>query len=79
MSADIVWTAEKIRALGARVNGVTAVRIVYGVGETKAREMLRAGEVGFKVIKVPGAQRARYVVPVSAILRALDIADDQAA
>lgn len=74
-----LWTADEIRALGARVDGVTACQIVYGVGRTKAYEMLRAGEVDFKVIKVPGAQRARYVVPVSAILRTLDIAEDQAA
>jgi hypothetical protein len=70
-----VWTEQQIRALGARTDGVTACRIVYGVGRTKAYELLRSGQVDFKIIKVPGSNR--YVVPVSAILRLLsDSAND---
>jgi hypothetical protein len=79
MSARI-WTADEIRALGVRADGVTAVQLVFGCGRTRAYELLRSGEdLGFKVIKVPGARRARYVVPVSEILRVLDIAENQAA
>lgn len=64
-----IWTAESIRALGARTDGVTACSIVYGVGRTKAYELLRSGAVDFKIIRVPGTNR--YVVPVSSILRVL--------
>jgi hypothetical protein len=71
MSA-VVWTAEQIRRLGVRVDGVTAMRIAYGVGRTKAYELLRSGEAGLKVIRVPGA-RNQYVVPVSELLRVLGL------
>ena len=71
-AAPAVWTADQIRSLGVRVDGVTACRIVYGVGRTKSYELLRSGQVDFKLIKVPGSNR--YVVPVSSILRLL--ADD---
>lgn len=70
MSAN--WTEAQIRALGARTDGVTACKIVYGVGETKARRLLRSGEVGFDVIRVPGA-RQKYVVPVVSLLRLLGL------
>lgn len=70
MSAlKVRWTTEAIRALGARTDGVTACSIVYGVGRTKAYELLRSGAVDFKVIRVPGTNR--FVVPVNSILQAL--------
>lgn len=65
-----IWTAEEVRALGVRVDGVTACQIVYGVGRSKSYELLRSGAVDFKVIVVPGSRR--YVVPVSSILRILE-------
>ena len=68
MSAK-TWTAAEIRALGARIPGPLAMEILYGVGRTKAHQILRSGEAGVKVIRVPGTNRT--VVPTSAILRAL--------
>jgi hypothetical protein len=65
-----VWTDAEIRALGVRTDGVTACEIVYGVGRTKAYELLRSGNVDFKVIQVPGTRR--FVVPTSQILALLD-------
>lgn len=69
MSARKVWTEADIRALGVRCDGVTAVRIVYGVGRTRAYEILRAGDVDFRVIRVPGSNR--YVVPTADVIRLL--------
>ncbi|MEY9909777.1 hypothetical protein ABIA35_006020 [Catenulispora sp. MAP12-49] len=69
MSARKVWTEADIRALGVRTDGVTAVQLVYGVGRTRAYEILRSGVTDFRVIKVPGSNR--YVVPTSEILRLL--------
>lgn len=67
------WTTGEIRALGVRTDGVTACKIVYGVGRTKAYELLRSGQADFKVIKVPGTKTNRYVVPVSELLRVLSL------
>lgn len=68
--SSAVWTIDAVRALGARTDGVTACKIVYGVGRTKAYQLLASGQVDFKLIRVPGA-KAQYVVPVSSILRLL--------
>jgi len=77
-SAGGVWTEADIHALGVRTDGMTACRIVYGVGRTRAYEILRSGEADFRVIKVPGSNR--YVVPTSEILRLLfSAAADEAA
>lgn len=73
-ASDVVWTAEQIRGLGVRVDGVTAMRILWGVGRTKAYELLRSGDAGVKVIRIPGV-RNQYVVPVSELLRALGLDD----
>lgn len=69
MTAKKVWTAAQIHALGVRTDGVTACSIVYGVGRTRAYELLRSGDVDFRVIRVPGSNR--FVVPTSEILRLL--------
>lgn len=66
-----VWTEAEIRALGVRVDGVTACRIAYSVGRSKAYSLLKSGEVDFKVIRVPGTNR--YVVPVSELIRLLGL------
>lgn len=69
-----VWTLEAIRALGVRTDGVTACKIAYGVGRTKAYELLRSPEdIGFTVIQVPGTKRNRYVVPVNELVRLLGL------
>jgi hypothetical protein len=67
-----VWTREQIEQLGVRTDGVTAMEILYGVGRTKAYELLRSGDAGVRVIRVPGAKTNRYVVSTAAILRALE-------
>jgi len=73
MSRPTAPTAAEIRALGVRVDGVTAMRLAYGVGRTKAYELLRSGEVGLKVIRIPGTNR--YVVPTSELIRLLCLED----
>lgn len=64
-----IWTAEKVRALGVRTDGVTACEIRYGVGATRAYELLAAGAVDFPVVRVG----RRYVVPVLPLLELLGI------
>jgi len=66
------WTADEIRALGVRVDGVTACEIVYNVGRTRAYELLGAGEVDFPVIH----RGRRYVVPTSALVALLGLGED---
>lgn len=63
------WTEERIRACGPRMNGVDAVRAVYGFGPTKAYEMLAAGDVDFPVL----SRGRRHVVPTAAVLRLLQL------
>ncbi|MEV6445992.1 hypothetical protein [Amycolatopsis sp. NPDC051716] len=69
MSED-VWTEERIRALGVRMDAVDAVRAVHGCGKTRAYEALRGGEdLGFRVLKLG----RRYVTPTADVLRALGL------
>lgn len=75
MSAD-VWTEERIRDCGVRMDGVNAVAAVYGYGPRKAYSMLQSGDVDFPVIR----RGRKYIVPTSAVLRLLEVgADKQAA
>lgn len=62
-------TEEEIRSYGVRMDGVTACRIVYGVGRTRAYEMLRTGDHDLPVLKAG----RKYVVPTSAVLRLLEV------
>ena len=65
----------EIKSAGVRIDGVTACRWVYGVGESKARQLLRKPEeLDFKVIRVPGP-RNRYVVSTAELLRLLELED----
>lgn len=69
------WTLEDIQAFGVTVPGTKACAIVYHVGTTKALELLKRGEVDFPVLR-----RGRsYVVPTSAILELLGLADERRA
>jgi hypothetical protein len=63
------WTVERIRACGARMDGVDAVAAVYGYKQRKAYMMLAAGDVDFPVIR----RGRRYVVPTAAVLRLLQV------
>ncbi|MBN1172710.1 MAG: helix-turn-helix domain-containing protein [Micromonosporaceae bacterium] len=67
-----IWTADEVRALGVRLDGVTACEIVYGVGRTTAYDLLRRGEVDFPVIR----RSRKWMVPTSAVLALLGV-DDQ--
>lgn len=63
------WTNDDIRALGVRMDGVTACEIVYGVGRTTAYELLGRGDVDFPVIR----RGRRWIVPTSAVINLLRI------
>lgn len=64
-----VWTEQRIRSYGVRMPGLDAVQARYGVGRTKAYELLAAGELDFPVIKVG----RRYVVATENVLRLLGL------
>jgi len=74
MISRVAPTREEIIARGVRIDGLTAVRWIYGVGRTKGYELLRSGSLDFKVIRVPG-RRESYVVPISEVLRVLGLQD----
>ena len=60
------WTAERIRALGATTDVVTAGQIL-GISRNSAYALAQRGEFPLPVIKAG----TRYRVPVAAILAAL--------
>jgi hypothetical protein len=67
-----VWTEQEIRALGVRLDGVTACNIIYGDGRTKAYERLRSGDVDFPVLR-----RGRYyIVATAKLLPLLGLAEE---
>ena len=74
MSSD-VWTEERVRACGVRMEGVDAVAAVYGYGPRKAYSMLQAGDVDFRIIR----RGRRYIVPTADVLRLLGIGEQTAA
>lgn len=69
LADETVWTEERIRACGVRMDGVNAVQAVYGYGRTKAYELLASGEVDFPVIR----RGRKWVVPTAAVLRVLHL------
>jgi hypothetical protein len=74
MSAE-VWTAERVRGCGIRMDGVDAVAAVYGYSARKAYAMLQTGDVDFPVIR----RGRRYIVPTSAVLKLMCVETGQAA
>jgi hypothetical protein len=62
------WSAERIRALGARTDLVTAGQIL-GIGRSKSYQLARAGTFPVPVIRYGH----RYVVPVAPILALLGV------
>jgi hypothetical protein len=68
-----VWTTDEIRALGVRTDLVTAASIL-GIGRTKAYELARSGTFPVPTL----ALGARYVVPVTPLLRLLGVEDKSA-
>jgi len=64
-----VWTEADIRALGVRMDGVLACKIVYDVERTRAYELLAAGDVDFRVLR----RGRRYIVPTIDVLRLLGL------
>jgi hypothetical protein len=77
MSRHQAPTRAEIVARGVRIDGLTAVRWIYGVGRTKGYELLRSGALDFKVIRIPG-RRESYIVPTSEVLRVLGLQDTSA-
>jgi hypothetical protein len=67
----LVWTEERIRALGVITDLPTAGRI-FGIGRAQAYDLARTGEFPAPVIAVG----ARFRVPVAGILTALGIPPD---
>jgi hypothetical protein len=61
------WTIESVRTLGTTTDVETAAAIL-GIGRTKAYELAKAGEFPVKIIRVG----RRYIVPIPALLTALD-------
>ena len=62
------WTEAQIRALGVRTDLVTA-GAVLGIGRTKSFELAKRNEFPVTVLRAGH----RYVVPVAALLRLLEL------
>jgi hypothetical protein len=63
-AANTTYTENEIRAYGVRMEGARALQIVYGVGRTRAYEMLRLGDHDLPITKPPGeAKRIADRVP----------------
>jgi hypothetical protein len=67
-NAPVAWTGDAVRGLGLTTDIETAGAIL-GVGRTKAYELARTGQFPVKVLRIG----KRYLVPVPAILRLLDL------
>jgi hypothetical protein len=67
-----IWTEADIRAQGVRMNGVDACAARYGVGRTKALELLAAGAVDFTVVRCG----RRWVATTTSVLAALGLTPD---
>jgi predicted DNA-binding transcriptional regulator AlpA len=61
-----VWTGQRIRALGAATDLLTAASI-FGMGRTQAYQLAKDGTFPVPVLRIG----TRYRVPVAAILTAL--------
>jgi hypothetical protein len=64
----VVWTSDALRRLGM-VTDVETAGSILGIGRTKSYELAKAGQFPVKVLRVG----RRYLVPVPAILRLLDL------
>ena len=65
---DQVWTVQAVRDLGTTTDVETAGSVL-GIGRSKAYEMAKANEFPVRLVRIG----RRYVVPVPAILRLLDV------
>ncbi|WP_431973399.1 helix-turn-helix domain-containing protein [Micromonospora haikouensis] len=67
-----VWTADRIRALGA-VTDLTTAAAIFGLSRATAYDLARRGQFPVAVLRFG----SRYRIPVAAILHALHLpADD---
>jgi hypothetical protein len=64
-----VWTEADIRAQGVRMSGIDACAARYGVGRTKALELLAAGDIDFTVVRCGRA----WVATTTSVLHALGL------
>jgi hypothetical protein len=65
------WTAEQIRALGARTDVKTACAVL-GMSERKGRELMRTDKFPVPIVKVSNRV---HLVPVAPILTLLGLED----
>ncbi|WP_433229962.1 helix-turn-helix domain-containing protein [Micromonospora sp. CA-248260] len=68
---SLVWTVERIRALGA-VTDVATVGEIFGMSRSSAYELARRDRLPVPVLRVG----SRYRVSVAAILAALGVPSD---
>jgi len=69
------YTEQEIRAYGVRMNGRTAIQIVYDVGRTRAYQMLQTSDHDLPVLK----RGNKYIVATSAVLRILGLDNEHPA
>jgi hypothetical protein len=69
----VVWTADRIRALGV-VTSLTTAATVLGIGRTLAYQLVAAGQFPVPVIRAG----TRVLVPVRPLLKLLHLDTDPA-
>lgn len=73
--ARVAWTEQRIRQQGPQMKAMDALMAVWGIGEAKAKRVLRDGdELPFPVLRL-GRKR---VVATAHVLRVLGLAGDEA-
>lgn len=63
------WTESRVRSYGLTMPGIDACQAVYRTQRTKSQQMLREGDVDFRVLRAG----RRYVVPTVDVLKLLGL------
>ncbi len=70
----VAWTEQRIRQQGPQMKAMDALMAVWGIGEAKAKKVLRDGEeLPFPVLRL-GRKR---VVATAHVLRVLGLSEDE--
>lgn len=72
-TSDARWTEQRIRSYGLSMPSVDACNAVYRTQRTKSQQMLRDGDVDFRVLRAG----RRYVTPVVDVLKLLGLDNQQ--